>query len=173
MTQEPQPPIASRDEHYQQLDAIHRQQTRRYIILPFFLVVLLLIVVLLIVLSLRTPTQVALISDMMLTIFVLCPLMLCLFPLVMVLVVMVVGMSKLHQGSKSPLRRLEQMSFSVEQNIDKWAGIIDRRVINLVVKFAPIHRILTIFDSPSPLQEEVKEDHGESKSTNKPTGTQE
>jgi len=159
MGQESQSQTDNRQQHYQQLEKTQRQQTRRYIILPFFGVLLIFIVIAGLVFSLRTPTQVAVISDMLFTLFVLCPLVICMFPVVVIMLVLIALMNRLHDGTKSPLRRLEQWTFKMEQQVEGWARIVDSRVINYAVKFAPIRRILTIFDTPSSNQ--GKQDEGE------------
>lgn len=149
MGQQSQSQNESRQQHYQQLGKIQRQQTRRYILLPFLFLLVILILIVGVVFSLRTPTQVAVVSDMMYTLFVLCPLVICMFPIVVLMFVLIALMNRLHDGTKSPLRRLEQWTYTVEQRIDGWARIVDSRVLNYAVKFAPIRHILTIFDAPS------------------------
>ena len=159
MGQQSQSQTESRQQHYQQLDKTQRQQTRRYIILPFFLVILIFGALVGLILSLRTPTQVAVVSDMLLTLFVLCPLVICMFPIAVIMLVLIALMNRLHDGTRSPLRRLEQWTYTMEQQVEGWARIVDSRVINYAVKFAPIRRILTIFDTPSSSQS--NQDEGE------------
>lgn len=102
-----------------------------------------------VMLSLRTPTQVAVVADFMWMIFILCPLVICTLPLVLLMFVLVGLMNRLHIGAKSPLRRLEQWTYTMEKKVENWATVIDSRVLNWAVKFAPLRRILTIFDTPS------------------------
>jgi ABC-type transport system involved in multi-copper enzyme maturation permease subunit len=139
----------SRQQHHQQLEKIQRQQTRRYIFLPFIILLLIFVAIIAVIVSLRTPTQVAVVSDMLFTIFILCPLVICMFPVAIIMFVLIALMNRLHDGTKSPLRRLEQWTYTMEQRVDGWARIVDSRVIHYAVKFAPIRRILTIFDTPS------------------------
>ena len=159
MGQESQSQTESRQQHYQQLEKIQRRQTRRYIILPFILLFLIFIVIIGGIFALPTSSQVAVISDMLFTFFVLCPLVICMFPLTVIMLVLIALMNRLHDGTKSPLRRLEQWTYTMEQRVESLARIVDSRVINYAVKFAPIRRILTIFDTPSSSQD--NKDEGE------------
>ena len=160
MSQQSQPQNDSREQHYQQLDAIQRRQTRRNIILPFLVLLAILAIIIGVVVSLRTPKQVAVLSDLMLTLFVLCPLVICMFPIVVLMLLLVAMMSRLHTKTKSPLRRLEQWTYTMEKKIESWASVIDGRVLNWAVRFAPIRRILTIFDEPSNESRDEGEIHG-------------
>ena len=150
MSQQSQSQQESREQHYQQLDKLQRQKTRRSVFLPFFLLILLMFVFVGIMLSLRTPAQVAIVSDFLFTLFILCPLIICMFPVVMLMFLLVALMNRLHIGAKSPLRRLEQWTYAAEKRVEGWASMVDSRVLNWAVRFAPVRRILTIFDAPSP-----------------------
>ena len=110
---------------------------------------MMMVVIIVIMLSLRTPTQVAVVSDFMWTIFILFPLVICMFPLVVLMFVLVALMNRLHVGAKSPLRRLEQWTYTAEKKVESWVSVVDSRILDVAVKFAPIRRILTIFDPPT------------------------
>ncbi|GEM_PF-952717 len=138
----------SREQHYQQLDKQQRQLTRHYVLFPFIILLLLMVVILATMLSLRTPIQVAIVSDFLLTLFVLCPLVICLFPLVVLMLFLIGLMNRLHSGTKSPLRRIEQWTYKMEKRVESWTGLADSQVLNWAVRFAPIQSILTIFDQP-------------------------
>lgn len=71
------------------------------------------------------------------------------FPLVVLMFVLVALMNRLHVGAKSPLRRLEQWTYTAEKKIESWVSVVDSRVLDWAVRFAPMRRILTIFDTPS------------------------
>lgn len=166
MSEQSQSQTESRVQYYEQLDKVQGQRIRRYIWLPFILLLLIMVLIIGILISMRTPTQVALVSDFMLTLFVLCPLVICLFPIVLLMGILIVMMNRLYHGTKSPLRRLEQWTHKMEKRVDTWTSMADSRVLNWAVRFAPIHHILSIFDEPSP----NKEDEGDpnvTKSTDK------
>lgn len=166
MSQQSQSQTEARQQHYQQLEKTQRQQTRRYILLPFFVLILIFIALIGVAVSLRTPTQVAVVSDMLLTAFVLLPMVICLFPIVVMMFVLIALVNRLHSGTVSPLRRLEQWTYTMEQRVEGWARIVDSRVINYAVKFAPIRHILTIFDTPS--SSHGNQDEGETNDQSKP-----
>lgn len=148
MSEETSIPETSREQHYQQLDKQQRKLTRRYVILPFFLLILILIGIIGVMVSLRTPTQVAIVSDFLLTLFVLCPLVICLFPIVMLMFLLIVLVNGLHKGTKSPLRRIEQWTYTMEKRLESWAHLADSQVLKWAVRLAPIHNFLSIFDEP-------------------------
>lgn len=149
MSQQSQAQNESREQHYQQLDKLQRRQTRRYVFFPFFVLILLVLVIVGIMFSLRTPAQVTIVGDTMWMIFVLCPLVICTFPIVVLMYILVVLMNRLHRGTKSPLRKLEAWTYTMEKQVERWLDVVDNRVLDWAVRFAPIRRILTIFDTPS------------------------
>lgn len=161
MSQQSQPQDQSREKHYQQLDRLERRQNRRTVFFPFLLLLLLVFIIIGILLSLQTPTQVAVVSDFFVTLFVLCPLIICMFIPVVLIFALMGLVNKLHSKSKSPLRRLEQWTYNIENRVEDWAGMVDSRVLDWAVRFAPIRRILTVFDAPS----SESQDEGETNDT--------
>lgn len=149
MHQQPESNDVSRRQHGQRLDRLQRNRTRRSVFLPFSLMLAFLIVVIGIALSLRTAAQVAVLSDSMLTLLVLCPMVICMFPLVMLMLMLVTFAGRLQRISKSPLRRLESWTAGIENHADRWLGRIDERTLQWAVNFAPFRRILGMFDAPS------------------------
>jgi hypothetical protein len=136
---------------------VHRRAVRREIVLPFAGGVLLLVILMVIaILSGKTP--ISGISTTLLTVLVLCPFALCLIPVYLVLVVMVVGMNRVHDNVGRPLRRLENLTIMVR---DRTYSISDRAArvsINLNAKFAPLDRtIFSLFDRPQPQDEDDDE----------------
>lgn len=119
------------------------------VLLPFIAVLSFVVAIVGLVLSLRSPAQVAVLSDSMLTALVLFPLAICLFPLVILSLVLVALVNRWHLKSRSPLRRLEAWTAALEQNIESWLGNVDERVLNWAVKLAPLRELLTAFDPPA------------------------
>ena len=126
-----------------------RRGLRRGVLLPFTVVLALVVALVGLALSLRSPVQVALLSDSMLTLLVLCPLAVCMFPLVILSLALVALLNRWHPMSRSPLRRLEAWTALMEGNIEAWLGNIDERVLNWAVKLAPLRELLTTFDPPA------------------------
>jgi len=149
MSQQSEASGAARDQHVQQLERLQRNRRWRGVILPFALMSLLLMVLIGVVFSLRTAAQVAVLSDSMLTFLVLCPLTVCMFPLVIGMMTLVGLMGRLHHLPKSPLRRLEIWTAAIEGRVEGWLGRIDERTLQWAVNLAPFRYILGIFEPPS------------------------
>ena len=135
------------DRLHSQLDRARRNRFRRLAILPFALVLAIGAAYLGIALSMRSPVQVAVLSNSTLTLLLLCPAALCLFPLVIISVALVALVNRWQRASVSPLRRLEAWTATLEDNADKWLGQIDERVLEAAVAFAPIRQLLRAFDT--------------------------
>ena len=119
------------------------------VLLPFMLVMIIVIVIVGTILSLRSPVQVAVLADSMLTVLVLLPLALCMFPLVILSLVLVALLNRWRPKSRSPLRRLEAWTAMMEQNVERWLEDVDERVLNWAVRLAPLRELLTTFDRPA------------------------
>ncbi len=119
------------------------------VLLPFMLVLVIVIAITGTILSLRSPVQVAVLSDSMLTLLVLCPLVVCMFPFVILSLVLVAMLNRWHPKTRSPLRRLEAWTAMMEQNVESWLENVDERVLNWAVRLAPLRELLTAFDPPA------------------------
>ncbi len=145
------------DEHSEQARELRhlarwRAERRRIwwsVLLPFMVVLVIALAIIGTVLSLRSPVQVSLLSDSMLTVLVLCPLALCMFPLVILSIALVTLLNRWRPQSRSPLRRLEAWTALMEQNVEEWLGNVDERVLNWAVRLAPLRQLLTAFDPPA------------------------
>ena len=148
MNQQSEPNDVSRRQHERQLDRLQRNRARRSVFLPFALMLMLLAAIVGAALSLRTAAQVAVLSDAMFTLLVLCPMVICMFPLVILMLTLAIVAGRLQRISKSPLRRLESWTAALENHADKWLGRIDERALQWAVNFAPFRRVLGMFDAP-------------------------
>ncbi len=119
------------------------------VLLPFFAVLAVVAAIIGLTLSLRSPLQVALLTDAMLTALTLVPLVICLFPLVIASLGLVALFSRWHQKSRSPLRRLEAWTALMEHNVEGWLSRVDSRVLEWAVRLAPLRELLTSFDPPN------------------------
>lgn len=130
-------------------EKLHRRAVRREIVLPF-LGGLLLIIVLMVVAFAAGRTPVSGVANTMLTILILCPMALCLFPIYLVLIVALVGMNRAHNSVAKPLRRLELLTISMRERSYAIADRMARQSINLNARFAPLDRLLfSAFDRPA------------------------
>ncbi|MCY4021592.1 MAG: hypothetical protein OXG39_19490 [Chloroflexi bacterium] len=149
MTQNDMVDSAGQDRFHAELDRLRRRRCRKSVILPFGFVLLLVLAYIGIAVALPAPTQVAVLSNAALSLLVLCPAALCLFPLVLATIVFVVLMHRWQSGTVSPLRRLERWAAALESNADRWLGRIDQRILNWAVAFAPVRQLLKSFDTLS------------------------
>ncbi len=136
-----------REQQGAQLDRATRGRFRRIALFPFVLVLGIGFAYLGFALSLQSPVQVSVLSNSVLTLLVLCPAAVCLFPLVILSMVLVALMSRWQRATASPLRRLEAWTAALEGSADKWLGRIDERVLEAAVAFAPIRQLLRTFDT--------------------------
>ena len=136
----------SNTQKYEQNERAYRKQVRRYITLPLFVLLLIVVMTIVVMLLLQTREQVAVVSDFLLTVFVLLPSIICLFPLVLLMFWLVDKVNGLHAGTKPPLRRLEQWTADLQGRVDSWAQLADSRVLRWAVQFAPIRHVLMMFD---------------------------
>lgn len=119
------------------------------VLLPFLLALVIVIAIVGTILSLRSPVQVAVLANSMLTLLVLLPLVLCMFPLVILSLALVALLNRWRPKSRSPLRRLEAWTAMMEHNVEGWLENVDERVLNWAVRLAPLRELLTTFDPPA------------------------
>lgn len=139
----------ARDQRHHELWRAERRKIWFSVLLPFLIVLVVALMIVGTVLSLRSPVQVSLLSDSMLTALVLCPLVICMFPFVILSLGLVTLLNRWHPKSRSPLRRLEAWTALMEQNVEEWLGNVDERVLNWAVRLAPFRQLLTTFDPPA------------------------
>lgn len=139
--------------------ALHQRETRRQIWLPFGLAALVIAGMFLMAALLNDPlarARVAIIADFMFMLLVLCPSILCLFVVYLLVVMAMYGMHRLHHSVGTPLERLERATETMAERMDAWTDALNRRVVNLSVRFAPLMAFLSLFDTHQETQ------HGES-----------
>ena len=131
------------------LGRAQRRQLRYSVLLPFALVTAILAAIVGTLLSLRSPAQVSVVSNSVLTALVLVPLVVCMFPLVILSLVMVALLGRWQAKSRSPLRRLEAWTAVIEQNAEAWLGNVDKSVLDWAVRLAPLRQLMSTFDPPA------------------------
>lgn len=127
---------------------LHRQQTRRHILLPFLAAVVVILLLLTAALLLQRRVQVSLIADLMFTLLVLCPLVVCLFPVYLLLVASVWGMGRLHDGTQRPLHRLADATERFTDSLITRAGQLNRGSIAASERLAAVLSVTDVLDSP-------------------------
>ena len=146
------------DQRHRQLQRVERRRLWLSVLLPFSFVLAIVVVFTGISLSLRSPVQVAILSDSLLTILVLCPLVVIAFPVMILSFSLVALASRWHAKSRSPLRRLEAWTAVLEANIEIWLGQVDERVLNWAVRLAPVRQVLKAFDPPADVSLEERDE---------------
>lgn len=137
-----------RDGQYRELERAQRRRLWLSVLLPFAFVLAIAVTFVGIALSLKSPAQVAILSNSMLTALLLCPLVIIMFPLTLLSFALVALASRWLSKSRSPLRRLEAWTALMEENVESWLGQVDGRVLNWTVRLAPVREILMVFEPP-------------------------
>lgn len=125
----------------------HRRQTRLMIWLPFA-GGLLLLIVLLVIAANQGGDRISVMSDVFLTLTILCPLVLCFFPIYLLVVLAVAGMNRAHNTTARALTRVEDASAKLKERTLTVTDRAARASININSRFAFISR-LSQFGSPS------------------------
>lgn len=137
------------EQRRQRLERYQRRRMWLNVMLPFIFVSAVCIAILGVSLSLRSPVQVALVADSLLTALVLVPMVFCLFPVVILCLALVAMASRWQARSRSPLGRLAMWTAAMAKNVDGWLGQVDGRVLNWAVRLAPVRQLLTMFEEPA------------------------
>jgi len=148
---------AQQERQYRELERAQQRRLWLSVWLPFAFALAVAVAFVGIALSLRSPAQVAILADAMLSVLLLCPLVIIMFPLTILSFGLVALASRWRGKSRSPLRRLEAWTAVAEQNAEGWLGQIDERVLNWAVRLAPVRGLLMAFEPP----EVITPDEGE------------
>lgn len=124
------------------------RETRRYLILPMIGAGGVVVLGVVIALLLPSRFQISIIADWMTFVLMLCPLVICLFPLSVVLIVAIFGLAKLSDEAAKPLRRAEDFSKMLADRVVKTTDTINKQTINASARFAFVDRLLSAFDPP-------------------------
>jgi hypothetical protein len=123
----------------------HRQDVRRWVIFPV-IGGLILLTVLVLSLIFLTPRGLGTVSNFLLSCFCLLPLVLCVFPLYMIVMSAVYGMSWLTDFSLQRLEQVRELTASLEDNAEDTAERLNQQVINLSSSMARLDPILNFFN---------------------------
>jgi hypothetical protein len=128
---------------------VHRRETRLQILLPFLGGVLLVLFLTLLPVLINDPQarlRVAFVGDVLMTLFVLCPAVVCLVGLYFVVVLGIYGMNVLHRMAGTPLERLERISARFASGLDGVSQRVNNVAISWSASLASVYRVLSIFD---------------------------
>ena len=105
----------TQEQHYHELERAQRRRLWLSVFLPFALVLAIAVAFVGIALALKSPAQLAILSNSMLTVLVLCPLVIIMFPLTLLSFALVALASRWGSKSRSPLRKLEAWTALMEE----------------------------------------------------------
>lgn len=132
---------------------LHKREVRWQIYLPFFVASLVILTLFIAVALLPQRIQVALVSDWMITILLLCPLVLCLFPIVLLVTVAAYGANRLHTSVAPPLERLEELTISMNERVTATTRRVNQGVIRTHTRLAPILHWMHLFMGDERIQD--------------------
>lgn len=140
---------------------IHRRETNRQIYFPFLLGIILLLAAFLIVALPSAPEWLAraqAIGDFLYTLLCIIPILICLLPVYVMVLLGVYGMTKLHDGTERPLRKLENLTASLAERIETATDYVTNQTASFDKAIEPIDNALRIFDTPPSNEEEAASD---------------
>lgn len=138
-------------------EVTHRRETRRLILLPFALGLLLVLGCVVVVLLLRRGSQISVISDLLILVFMLCPALLCMLPVTILMIMAVFGMNRVHDQAARPLRRIHEYSMMVANRVDETSLQVSQKTINISARFGMFYHLFSIFNRLS--SSRSKNDH--------------
>lgn len=98
--------------------------------------------------TLNESNRVSLVADWMLMLFMLCPAVICLFPLALLGMVGVIGMSKAHGALTGLLVRVEDASRLLENKTTDITNQVNQKTIAVSSRFGLIYKLLGAFERP-------------------------
>lgn len=135
----------------------HRRDTLLWIVLPMAALVLLIVAA--VAVAIWVPrdlegAQLRIISDLMLMVIILCPMLLCLLPLAILMVVSVFGLNRVHDMLVQPLRKVSGYSLTAADRTSSITDRINRQTINTSARLGFIYRFLGTFEDPTDKEED-------------------
>lgn len=130
-------------------DRDRQRETLRYLLLPMVVALLVVLLGAAAVMLLPQRSQVSIIADWMMSVLVLCPVVICLFPVCVGLIVAIAAMNRLHDSAAKPLRRAEDWSRTLVDRTTKTTDIVNQRTVSVSSRFAFIDRLFSAFDAPT------------------------
>lgn len=141
------------DETRAKAESEHLRETRREIYGPFLLGLLLIIFCVGLMMSPLFPATlagrdgIAIVANVMLMAMMILPVLLCVFPLVLLGVVLIFGVRRGQDKVIPPLRRLEDYSLWLSRKTASVTDKINEQTINASVRFVWLDRLLGIFET--------------------------
>lgn len=143
---------------------LHRSETNWQIYFPFLLGILVLVIMFL---AIALPTEpewrdrAQAVGDFLYTFLCMLPMLVCMLPIHLVILVSIYGMKKVHEGTERPLRKLENAAASLAERIERVTDYINEKAVAFDEAYEPIDDALGIFD---PIETSVESPQEESMS---------
>lgn len=125
----------------------HRRETLRLVMLPMILVLIAVIACLVGVLLLPRRAQVSVVSDVMFTVLMLCPAVLCVLPITILTISAIFAMNRAHDAASGPLRRLEDMSARLAERAESSTDALNRQTIGISARLGFLYRLMSNLES--------------------------
>jgi len=130
-------------------EKMHRSDVRWKIALPF-LGGLALMIGLVVIAALEGSAPTSAVASTLLTVLLLCPLAICLFPIYVLLALAAISMGRAHDLTSQPLRRIEALSLSLRERTLAVTERAAHATLNLNARFALLDRLIfSAFDRPA------------------------
>lgn len=149
--------LDERARQQQEAKRLHRRDSRWRITLPLVLAFLLVFMLFALVALPAEPVwrlRASAISDFLVSILIFCPLILCLFPVYLLVVALAWWATRLHQGAQHPLERLQTRLDQAGAQLQQAAESLSHKTIDWSAKLAPLLNLLSIFDQPNHVSQE-------------------
>jgi hypothetical protein len=90
---------------------------------------------------------VGIVADVMLTVLMLCPAVICLFPLTLGMIVAIFGMNRAHNGLARPVRQVAVYSRTLMERSTAVTDHINQKTIDLSARLGGVYKLLSVFES--------------------------
>lgn len=141
----------------QSYDREHRRETFLYLIVPLMVAVVTVLAALVVVFLLQRQMQVSIIADWMMTVFILCPAVVCGFVMCVLLITLVILMRRAQAAVLRPVRWADEKTQQAAEHAEDVSEIITQQIIKLASKFTFLDRLLSLFDEPTDEVEKKEE----------------
>ncbi len=125
----------------------HRREMWRAVYRPLLFGGLIIMTAVLLVVVL-VPTRSSLVADLMLSCLVFVPMLICLFPLYLVLIVSGVYVGRGRGQTQRQLDGLRTRTEALAARAERYADVIDRRVVDASARLAVLNVFFNVFDPP-------------------------
>jgi hypothetical protein len=135
----------------------HRRETWLWLVLPMALLILLIAAAVAIVVFVPRDlreSQTSIIADLMFSVLMLCPAMVCMLPVTILALGAVIGFSRVHGMMARPLRIVQDYSASMTSKTKSATDMVNQKTIDVSSRLGFIDKHLETFEQ-KPHQEDI------------------